>query len=137
MNELTETMEPHTETLPHLEPMSDSEKNYTPFLPIFIVFIFFVLSAAVQLYINVQAKHNIDAALGQLVKGAVQAKAKSDALSGLAHDLVDLSASSAPAQQIVNDFRIQIKNPPAANAPADKAAAAPATAPAAATPAKQ
>ena len=117
--------------------MSDSEKNYTPFLPIFIVFIFFVLSAAVQLYINVQAKHNIDAALGQLVKGAVQAKAKSDALSGLAHDLVDLSASSAPAQQIVNDFRIQIKNPPAANAPADKAAAAPATAPAAATPAKQ
>ena len=121
------------ETFSDFENMSVTAKQYTPFWPVFIVFFFFVITAVLQLVSNLEAKKNLQASVALLTKGVERAKAKNDTLNGLAHDLIQLAPTSAPAQQIVNDFRIQVKNgAPRSNAPANAAAptpAAPTTAP--------
>jgi len=117
------------------EPISMNSKPYNAFWPVFIVFFFFTFTAILQLYSNLQARSNLNAAVVQLSKGVAQAKAKGAALNGLAHDLIDLAPTSGPAQQIVTDFRIQMKAAPAkASAPASQPAVA-APAPAASAPA--
>jgi hypothetical protein len=105
--------------------MNDSAKQYTSFWPVFIVFFFFTITAILQLISNVQAKDHLQAGVAQLSRGAQQAQAKETALSGLAHDLIDLAPTSAIAQQIVTDFRIQVKN----QAPKQRAATGGAPAP--------
>ncbi len=117
------------------QPISMNSKTYNAFWPVFIVFFFFTITAIIQLVSNIQAKRNLTAAVEQLSKGVAQAKAKGAALNGLAHDLIDLAPTSGPAQQIVSDFRIQMRAAPnKASAPASQAPAA-APAPAASAPA--
>lgn len=112
------------------QPIFMNSKPYNAFWPVFIVFFFFTITAIIQLISNIQAKGNLNAAVVQLSKGVAQAKAKSAALNGLAHDLIDLAPTSGPAQQIVTDFRIQMKAAPAkASAPAATAPAPTASAP--------
>ena len=106
------------------QPISMNSKPYNAFWPVFIVFFFFTVTAVIQLISNIQAKRNLGAAVVQLSKGVAQAKAKGAALNALAHDLIDLAPTSGPAQQIVTDFRIQMKAAPnKASAPASQATA--------------
>ena len=108
-----------------LQSVSVNSKHYNAFWPVFIVFFFFTVTAIIQLISNIQAKSNLNAALVQLSKGVAQAKAKGAALNALAHDLIELAPTSSAAQQIVTDFRIQMKAAPnKVSAPASQPPAA-------------
>jgi hypothetical protein len=93
---------------PVIEPAR--EKLYTAFWPVFLVFLFFNLTAIWQIVGSVKTKHNLEQALAKLDEGVAQSQAKASALTGLAHDLLELAPSSPVAQQIVTDFKIKVRN---------------------------
>lgn len=103
--------------------MNESTKQYTAFWPVLLVFVCFTVTNILNLIGNLETRSNLVTAVNQLAQGYNKARAKEAALSGLAHDLVDLASTSPVAQQIVTDFHIQLKNQPAGTNPAPSAPA--------------
>jgi hypothetical protein len=107
--------------------MNDTAKQYSAFWPVLLVFLCFTVTNLLNLYGNLETRSNLRSTLVQLKQGAMQAQAKKEALSGLAQDLIALSPTSPVAQQIVTDFHIQLRNPPAGQPAAPAPSAPPAT----------
>jgi hypothetical protein len=93
--------------------MNETAKQYTAFWPVFLVFLCFTITNILNLIGNLETKSHLATALNQLAQSYNKAQAKEAALRGIAHDLIGLAPTSAVAQQIVTDFKIQEKGAPA------------------------
>jgi|ERR1043166_2185523 hypothetical protein len=97
---------------------ADESRHYSPFWPVFAVFLTFAVAQGYGLRGYWQQRKQIEATHVEVRKNLAQAQAAMQAAEGVARDLAALArANSAEAMKIANEFRIPINVSPTQPAP--------------------
>ena len=83
-------------------------QRYSPFWPITIVFVALMIGYSIQLGGLFNQRQQIQKTEISLTGLLPQAQAVNATLQKVSQELIELSATSVPAKQIVNDFNIRI-----------------------------
>jgi Tfp pilus assembly protein PilO len=94
--------------MPSASPASENgASDYSPFWAVAIVFLVLMIGYTVQLYNQWDQRHQARNTEAALVEMMPRVKAINAKLEGVSQELIRLSATSATAKQIVEEFGIR------------------------------
>jgi len=92
-------------------------RAWSPFWPVLLVFISFLAIQCVYLKNALQQRRQMQDSIAQADTQMIpRANELNKAVESLGRDLVEMAPNSPEAMKIVNEFKIQLNNPPAAPA---------------------
>ncbi len=86
----------------------EQSTGHSPFWPITVVFVALMIGYSIQLWGLFNQRQQIQKTEASLRGLEPQARLVNTTLQKVSQELIELSATSAPAKQIVNDFNIRI-----------------------------